>query len=68
MGQQESREVHHWKTPNPVRGEEPSHAPVHTVGHLTGNQLCEKRHEGPGVGDQASNAFSQQRPTPAAAI
>lgn len=44
-------------------------SPGHTVACLTGNQLYEKRHEGPGAGDQASNAFSQQRrPTAAVGI
>lgn len=37
-------------------------------GCLTGNQLYEKRHEGPGGGDQASNASSQQRRPTAAGV
>lgn len=61
MGQQESHEVHHWEAQSPVPGEESSHGLVHTVGHLAGNQFYEKKHEGPGCGDQASDAFSQQR-------
>lgn len=65
-----------WDSRNPVKfitGEQKAlylgrNHLMHTVGHLTGNQVYEKRLDGPGGGRQASNAFSQQRRPTAAGL